>query len=243
MKILLVNDDGIESQGLWELQRSLSTIGETVVVAPASEQSGKGAGVTLPQPIGAKKRTDAPCEAWSVEGTPADCIKFALKRILPSKPNLIVSGINPGSNAGSFVFASGTVGGVIEGVLHGVPGIAFSSASMTDPQFSRFSPYVASIVRFATITHPLPEGTLLNVTFPYPHILDTLLQGQIAGIKFTRQGKSFSHLPGEEDSDTYWLQQGYITIVPVYVGELTHHGYLEKARELPSPHPHCHCLT
>ena len=133
MKILLVNDDGIESPGLWELQRSLSMIGETMVVAPASGQSGKGAGVSLPQPVGAKKRSSAPCEAWSVEGTPADCIKFALKKILPSKPNLIVSGINPGSNAGSFVFASGTVGGVIEGVLHGVPGIALSSASMTDP--------------------------------------------------------------------------------------------------------------
>ena len=215
MKILLTNDDGIESPGLWELQRCLSHTAETVVVAPASEQSGKGAGVTLPKPSPAKKRPAAPCEAWSVEGTPADCVKIALGTLLSSPPNLIVSGINPGSNAGTFVFTSGTVGGVIVGVLGGIPGIAFSSASMTDPQFSRFSPYIESIVHYATAVHPIPEGTLLNVTFPHPTILDSRLQGNIAGIKFARQGKSHSHVPGETDSDTYWLQHGYITIVPV----------------------------
>jgi 5'-nucleotidase len=236
MKILLLNDDGIDSPGLWELQRSLSHLAEIVVVAPATEQSGKGAGISLPQPLYAKKRTSAPCEAWSVEGTPADCVKIALKKLLLSPPNLIISGINPGSNAGTVVFYSGTVGGVIAGVLEGIPGIAFSSASGTDPQFSRFSPYIASIVHYATISHPIPEGTLLNVTFPYQKILDTYHQGEIAGIKFTRQGKSFSLLPKEEDTDTYWLEHGYITIVPVYVGELTHGGYLQKAREIPTPH-------
>jgi len=235
MKILLVNDDGIESPGLWELQRSLSHLAETVVVAPATEQSGKGASVTLTQPLHAKKREFAPCEAWSVEGTPADCVKMALKKILSSPPNLIVSGINPGSNADSFVFASGTVGGVIEGVLHGIPGIAFSSASMTDPQFARFSPYVATIVQYATATHPLPEGTLLNVTFPHHHILDANHQGKIAGIRFTRQSKSFTFVAEKErDSDVYWLEHGYITIVPVYVGELTHTGYLKQVKEIPN---------
>jgi 5'-nucleotidase len=234
MKILLVNDDGIESPGLWELQRSLSHLAEVVIVAPASEQSGKGASVSLYQTLSAKKRASAPCEAWSVEGTPADCVKMALKEILSSPPNLIVSGINPGSNAGTFVFSSGTVGGVIEGVLSGIPGIAFSSASMTDPQFPRFSPYIASIVHYATVTHPLPEGTLLNVTFPHSYILDTNHHGGIAGIKFARQGKSFSLLPEERDTDTYWLEHGYITIVPVYVGELTHKSYLEQTQQIPT---------
>ena len=230
MKILIVNDDGIESPGLWELQRSLSHIAQTVVVAPSDEQSGKGASVTLPNPGVVQKREAYPCEAWSVEGTPADCVKMALKKILSSPPDLIVSGINPGTNAGTFLFTSGTVGGVIEGVLNGIPGIAFSSSSFSDPQFPRFSPYIASIVHYATTTHPIPEGTLLNVTFPYSHILDTHLEGKIAGIKFTRQGRASSHLPGEINTDNYWLQQGFITIVPVYVGELTHSSYLEKAQ-------------
>lgn len=236
MKILLVNDDGIDAPGLWELQRALPPTIETVVVAPATEQSGRGAGISLPQPIYAKHREDAPCEAWSVEGTPADCVKFALRKILPTAPDLIVSGINPGSNAGSFVFSSGTVGGVIEGALNGIPGIAFSSASMTDPQFSRFSRYIAPIIRYATETHPIPAGTLLNVTFPHAHTLDTHHGGSVAGIKFTRQGKAYVHSPNDADGDTYWVQQGYITIVPVYVAELTHRTYLERAQRIPLRH-------
>ena len=236
MRILLVNDDGIDAPGLWELQRSLPSTAEVVVVAPATEQSGKGAGVSLPQPVHAKRRDDAPCEAWSVEGTPADCVKYALRKILPTAPDLIVSGINPGSNAGTFVLASGTVGGVIEGALHGVPGIAFSSASMTDPQFSRFSRYIAPIVHYATQTHPIPSGTLLNVTFPHGHTLDTHHNGAVAGIKFTRQGKSYLFAPNDLEGDTYWVQQGYITIVPVYVGELTHRTYLERAQRIPLEH-------
>jgi 5'-nucleotidase len=236
MKILLVNDDGIDAPGLWELQRSIPSTIETVVVAPASEQSGKGASISLPQPVSAKRRDGTPCEAWSVEGTPADCVKYALRKILPAAPDLIVSGINPGSNAGAFVFASGTVGGVIEGVLHGIPGIAFSSASLTDPQFTRFSPYVAPIIQYATHVHPIPTGTLLNVTFPHADTLDTHHDGAVAGIKFTRQGKSYIHAPNDADGDTYWVQQGYITIVPVYVAELTHRTYLERAQRIPLEH-------
>lgn len=231
MKILLVNDDGIDSPGLWELQKSLPRLAETVVVAPATEQSGKGVSVSLPHPRGAQRRTGFPCEAWSVEGTPADCVKMALGKLLPSPPDLIVSGINPGSNAGTFVFYSGTVGGVIEGVLNGVPGIAFSSASISDPQFDRFSPHVAAIVHYATATHPIPKGTLLNVTFPLARTLDMHHQGSVAGIRFTRQGAG-STMPSEKtDCDTYWLEHGFITIVPVYIGDLTHNTYLDLAKQ------------
>ena len=230
MKILLVNDDGIESPGLWELHRSLPPTAEAVVVAPATEQSGKGAGLTLPPPVTAKKRAHSPCEAWSVEGTPADCVKYALRKILPSPPDLIVSGINPGTNAGPFVFYSGTVGGVIEGVLNGIPGIAFSSTSYTDPQFARFSPFIPTIIEYATQTHPIPKGTLLNVNFPHSRTLDTLCEGKIAGIRFTRQGGSFAQTE-EKDCDTYWINHGYITIVPVYVGDLTHGDYLQQAKK------------
>ena len=236
MRILLVNDDGIESPGLWELQRALPQTAETVVVAPATEQSGKGAGISFPQPVHAKRREEAPCEAWSVEGTPVDCVRFALRKILPAAPDLIVSGINPGSNAGTFVFISGTVGGVIEGALQGIPGIAFSSASMTDPQFPRFARYVAPIVQYATEAHPIPPGTLLNVTFPHAHTLDTHHNGKVAGVKFTRQGRSHAHAANDTEGDAYWIQQGYITITPVYVGELTHRTYLERAQRIPFEH-------
>lgn len=227
MKILLTNDDGIEAPGLWELQKSISDYSETVVVAPAFEQSGRGAGLTLSHKLVATRVDSRPCESWSVPGTPADCVKCALK-ILPSPPDLILSGINPGLNSGRYVFASGTVGSIIEGTLNGIPGIAFSCDCDETPQFQLFTSYIAPIVDTVVTSHPIPQGSFLNVNFPHPSYVK---EHGIAGIKFTRHGKTFLHDTPDPDTEGHWIRRGYITIVPIYVGDLTHWSYLEKASD------------
>jgi len=106
---------------------------------------------------------------------------------------------------------------------------------MSNPQFHRLTPYIPQIIEYATKTHPLPQGTILNVNFPRYTTLDTKFGGAVAGIKFTRQGKKAIAAQAEE-SDTYWLQEGYITIVPIYVQDLTHCPYLNNTQTL-QPHP------
>ena len=141
----------------------------------------------------------------------------------------MISGINPGANSGRYLFCSGTVGGVIEAVLRGIPGIAFSCASLQDPQFERFAKHTAPIVQHVQ-SHPIPQGTLLNVNFPAPETLRKLGLSDVEGIRCTRHAKTC----GESGSDCehYWMERGYITIVPVYIGELTNWLYLHRAKPL-----------
>lgn len=162
---------------------------------------------------------------------------MGLKVILNQKPDLIVSGINRGSNAGRNIIYSGTVGGTIEGIMQGIPGIAFSCLDYFDTNYKRVEKYIPKLVDYI-LKNPLPSGTLLNVNFPEN-------AHDIKGLKLTRQGKELwaedpherSH-PAEghsyywlgaklkqfdehEDSDIIWLSRGYIAAVPVHVGELT----------------------
>jgi 5'-nucleotidase len=225
MKILITNDDGIQSPGLWALQHAIAPHAETIVAAPSHEQSGRGASISLPGPVETSQLFCYPCEAHSVQGTPADCIRFAFKNL--SKPDLVVSGINPGANSGRFLFCSGTVGGAIEAVLRGIPSIAFSCENMHDPQFERFAKYSVPIIRH-TSTHPIPPGTLLNVNFPAPKTLETLGLSDVAGIRCTRHARTCGKRASQ--CEHYWIERGYITVVPIYIGELTNWLYLHKAK-------------
>src|SRR5690348_2759860 len=127
--ILVTNDDGVHAPGIKHLWKALSKIANVVVVAPASEQSAVSLSITTRQPLRTEK-IDWPRieneQVWAINGTPADCVKLALNVILSTPPQLIVSGINRGSNAGRNILYSGTVAAVIEGVMHNIPGIAFS---------------------------------------------------------------------------------------------------------------------
>lgn len=244
LNILITNDDGIHAAGIKSLWRALKDIAEITVVAPAVEQSGTGAGITFRSPLKIDKNMwDSHTTVWSVNGTPADCVKLGLNVILKSKPDLIVSGINRGSNAGRNVFYSGTVGGAIEGALQGIPSIAFSCIDYLNTDYELAEKYVPAIVT-GTMERLLPQGTLLNVNFPEKN------GAQIKGIKLTRQGKEFwsdnpieREHPGEghmyywhgvkqaifqeeEDCDITWLQRGYIAAVPIHVDQLADHGYL-----------------
>lgn len=247
-KILIVNDDGIYAPGIRHLWNSLKNIADLTVVAPASEQSAVGAGITLRSPLRVNKIDWIDnSQAWCITGTPADCVKLALSTILKSKPDLIVSGINRGSNAGRNVIYSGTVGGVIEGILQNIPGVAFSCLDYVNVDYQFVEPFIPKIVDYV-LKNPLPKGTLLNVNFPQKSM-------GIKGIKLTRQGKEMwaedpaeRHHPVEghsyywlgakllkfdehEESDIHWLNKGYVAAVPVHIEELTDHMHLQKNKE------------
>ena len=185
--ILVTNDDGIYAPGIKHLWKVLSQIADVVVVAPASEQSAVSLSITVRHPLRIEKVNWAwapEAQAWSVTGTPADSVKLALNMILPQSPQLIVSGINRGSNAGRNILYSGTVAAVIEGVLHGIPGIAFSIADYANPDYEGVEQYIPSMIQYL-LKHPLPAGTFLNVNFP------KYTGTQMKGIRFTKQGLAY----------------------------------------------------
>lgn len=246
--ILLTNDDGIESPGLKSLFECLSSQAKISIVAPESQKSASGLGITLRDPLHVQKFSSYKnTDAWSVNGTPADCIKIALSSLLESPPDMVVSGINHGSNSGRNVLYSGTVAGVIEGVYHGISGIAISCESRTQPNLHVASKYIPSIVKY-TLESPLPDGVLLNVTIP-KNCRDT-----VKGFKLCKQGRSFwmedtqkrshpeghfyywlsgkmAHFEEDEDSDVEFLKKGYLTAVPIFVNDLTQYQIIKERRE------------
>lgn len=256
--ILLTNDDGIHAPGIRALWEAIAHDADVMIVAPSDDASGSGVGITLKNPL-RKEAVNWPpkalqetqqetgeARAWKVSGKPADCVKLGLKAFLPEKPDLILSGINRGSNSGRTIFYSGTVGGVIEGALRQVPGIAFSCEDDVEPDYLALKPYLLPIIEH-TLRHPLPSGTILNVNFPYA-------SKPIQGIKLARQGRGFmndnldqrlhptdgthyfwlggkwEHYEEPHDSDVTLLTQGYITAVPIHIEELTHHSHLKEHR-------------
>ncbi len=235
-KILITNDDGIAAPGLKHLWEALADAAELYIVAPATEKSGVGLAITIRDPIliqPVEWEKDTP--AWRVTGTPADCVRMGMSVILKDKPDLIVSGINRGSNSGRNVLYSGTVGGVIEGALRNVPGIAFSCVDFMNPNYQQTQEHILPLVHYV-LQHPLPQGTILNVNFPDAQ--------KILGVKLARQGRGFwiespdarQHPEGHdyywlggkwhehdehEESDVHLLKQGYAAAVPIHISELT----------------------
>lgn len=248
--ILITNDDGVHASGIRHLYQSLCDTADIVVVAPATEQSASGLSITIRHPLRIEKLnwSDTQGEIWSVNGTPADCVKIGLSVIMPQKPDLIVSGINRGSNAGRNVLYSGTVAAATEGVLQNIPSIALSMVDYFNPEYSIAKNYIPQLIDY-TLQHPLPKGTLLNVNFPRN------MSEQFKGLRFAKQGREYwlenpeeREHPAEgsayywlgaklakfdEDihSDVKWLSEGYATAVPIHVSDLTHHGHFENAKD------------
>ena len=248
--ILLSNDDGIEAPGLTSLWRALreADIADLVIIAPSKERSGVGVGITWDRPMQIRKVEwvdNTP--AWSVDGTPADCIKLGSSVILDFHPDFIISGINPGSNAGRNILHSGTIGAVIEGVFRGIPGAAISCENLETPNFHVAEKSIAMIVEYL-IAHPLPSGSFLNVTYPHS------AQDEVKGFKLTRQGRArwvedpsfhlenehgpqywlggkFEDEHEEEESDIAYLKEGYMTAVPIHVHDLTDSNELKLRRD------------
>ena len=184
MRILITNDDGIAAPGMWAMAEELNKIAEVVVVAPDREQSGVGTSVTLHQPLRVRKirRPLVDIETYAVEGTPGDSVIIALRTLLKDKVDLLMSGINEGSNLGNDVIISGTVGAAFQGYFYGLPAIAISVAAFHELHFEA-AVKVGSFLAQQFAAGNLPSRMLLNVNLP------NLPLDQIKGAEITELGE------------------------------------------------------
>jgi len=241
--ILITNDDGHEANGIEVLTRLMMQIGDVVVVAPDGPRSAQSNALTVTHPIRFKKIEEKEgLIRYVTTGTPTDCVKLALNEIVERRPDLVVAGINHGSNSAINVIYSGTMGAVLEGCENGILSIGFSICDHSlEADFSLFEPFVLQITREA-LKNGLPHATCLNVNAPI---------GEIAGIKVARQcdgrwtkeyakrtdprggsyfwltGNFENHEPESEDTDEWALDHGYISIVPTKI-DLTAYEAIES---------------
>jgi 5'-nucleotidase len=247
VRILLTNDDGIYAPGLRALRPELRKLGEVVVVAPATEQSAVGHSVTLTTPLIVQEVLDEAQKplGWAVEGRPADCVKLALRELLPEPPDLIVSGLNAGSNAGINVLYSGTVAAAIEGAFFRCTSIAcsleYTRARPLD--FPRAAELARRVIE-QVLAHRPAAGSLFNVNIP------SLERGPVRGIRVLPQNVApyvetydrrtdprgrvyFWTNPGfccpepHPDTDVTALAEGFITVTPLQF-DLTHEALLRE---------------
>ena len=246
LHILISNDDGINSPGIYALVREIKKIAHVTVVAPDKQQSAVGHAITVGYPLRSSKfYRDGKFFGYAVEGTPADAVKLAVRSILSEKPDMLISGINNGSNTAISIIYSGTVSAATEGTILGIPSIAVSLTTYMKPDFT----YAAKVARKLALylgKKSLPEGTLLNVNVP------PVPEKQIRGILVTKQGKSkwddmfevrrdpsnkeYYWLTGEllqldddEDIDQVAVLKNYVSITPIHY-DLTDYNMLEAMK-------------
>src|SRR5207237_7468564 len=196
--ILLTNDDGYQAEGLRAVAEAVADFAMVHIVAPSREQSGTAQSLTLRQPIVCNRIAE---REWAIDGTPADCVIVALHKLLPEKPDLVISGINHGANMGENVYYSGTVGAAREAALHHIPSIAMSLCARKD---NLYFVHAASIARSAAeiiMKEGLPDQVLLNINVPEPWK---------GGVRFTRQSKKITRNQLSEGKDPkertyYWI--------------------------------------
>ena len=254
MKILVINDDGIESAGLWAAVRALRVVGEVFVVAPAREQSGVGASLTLHSPVKVTPWTPAaefqdgltptlsqgerenklhPVTAYAAEGTPGDCCILALETLTPGA-DLVVSGINSGSNTGWDVMVSGTVGGAVQGFNRGRSTIAVSVASVTAPRYDVAGRLLEGLARHLSQREGEPLFLNLNVPNIAPELVKGIRATKLGGLSYresvrleTTDGdvkgyRIARNRPGNQaqtaDSDIQALKDNYVSITPLKLG-------------------------
>jgi 5'-nucleotidase len=211
LKILVTNDDGIEAPGIQVLAEALKEIGEVTIVAPLKEQSGVGHGITMQIPLRViRYNKNGEFFGYAVNGTPADCVKIGVRNILKDLPDIVVSGINHGSNTAINIIYSGTVSAAREASIMDIPSIAISLTSHTGTDF-RYAGKVARKLVGKMIGQDLPTGTLLNVNVP------DIPEDQIKGICLTSQGKSkwddnYEQRVDPNGRDYYWLT-GSLTVL------------------------------
>ncbi len=203
--ILVTNDDGIMAPGIRHLVEFMQELGEVVVVAPDKPQSGMGHAVTIVNPLRLEKISlDGADAEYSCSGTPVDCVKLAVNKVLHRKPDLLVSGINHGSNASINVIYSGTMSAAIEGAMEDIPSIGFSLLDYRfDADFNSAKPYIQQIARMV-LSRGLPKGICLNVNIP------AVAYSELNGIKVCRQARAnweedFDHRKDPRGKDYYWL--------------------------------------
>jgi 5'-nucleotidase len=204
LKILVTNDDGIDSEGISVLAKALKEISDVTVVAPRREQSAVGHGITMMIPLRVIEHfKNGEFFGYAVDGTPADCVKIGIRNIMKSPPDLVVSGINHGSNTAINIIYSGTVSAAREAAIMDVASIAISQTNHLAKDFA-FAGKVARNLALKMKGKDLPLGTLLNVNVP------DIPESEIAGIHLTKQGKSkwddiYEQRKDPYGRDYYWL--------------------------------------
>ena len=239
--ILVVNDDGITAPGIKALIEVVQELGNVVVVAPDSPQSGMGHAITIAKPLRMDRiKLYDGIEMYTCSGTPVDCVKLAVNKIFKGKkPDLCVSGINHGLNSSINVIYSGTMSAAVEGAIESIPSIGFSLDDFThEADFSHCKKFIKAIVQ-QVLENGLQSGTLLNVNFP---------NGDgIKGIKICRQANAkwaeefderidpykrnyywltgvFQNHDQGEDTDVWALENNYVSVVPVQFDMTAHHA-------------------
>ncbi len=231
--ILVTNDDGITAPGIRALVNAVKDLGEVVIVAPDSPQSGMGHAITIGHPLRLNKVDIFPgIDSWQCSGTPVDCVKLANDVLLKRKPDLCVSGVNHGANHSINIIYSGTMSAAMEAAIEGIPSAGFSLLDYTfDADFS-IAEKVAKVVASQMLEKTQPPHTLLNVNIP------AVKEHEFKGIKLCRQAyakwaESFDHRIDPHGNDYYWmtgafvnmddgtdtdvvaLKEGYASVVPV----------------------------
>lgn len=232
--ILVTNDDGISAPGIAALAEAMKEIGEVIVVAPDKPQSGVGHAITINSTLRIHKTKfhDVKLER-SITGTPVDCVKMAVNQILHKKPDLIVSGVNHGSNISINVIYSGTMSAAIEGAIEGIPSVGFSLLhDSIDADFTA-SKQIAKTIAIQVLKNSLPKDICLNVNIPRLHL------SEIKGIKVCRQARAtwiekfderkdpagnpyywltgdfINYDEGKTDTDVWAVKNNFVSVVPV----------------------------
>lgn len=247
--ILVTNDDGYQARGLEYLTKVAQEFGQVVVVAPERGQSGMSHSVSLGIPLYLNKvETGNAYQSYYCSGTPADCIKIGIHKVLGRKPDIILSGINHGSNSSVSAIYSGTIGAAREGSLNGIPSIGFSLLDHSAGADFEASAHYARIIIKKALEKGMPERSCLNVNIPRVSL------EEIKGIKMCRQTKGkwveeFDHRtnpykkdyywltgefsnfePNAEDTDEWALQNNYIAVVPINI-DFTCYEVLDKIKD------------
>jgi 5'-nucleotidase len=246
LQILVTNDDGIDSPGIYALVQSLKEIGEVTVIAPIKEQSAAGHSITMQIPLRVTKSfKNGEFFGYGISGTPADCVKIGIRNIMKDTPNLVVSGINNGSNTAINIIYSGTVSAAREAAIMDVPSIAVSVTNHNVMDF-KFAAKFSKIIAKELVEKDVPPGTFLNVNIP------DVPEDKIAGVLLTKQGKSkwddiYEHRIDPQGRDYFWLtgdllevdsdmdtdqaaiKKNYVSVSPIHF-DLTDYSTFDKMK-------------
>ena len=246
--ILITNDDGYNAKGLLSLAESVAELGEVVIVAPDRPQSGMGHAITVNEPIRCyETELLEEIKAYCCTGTPVDCIKMGLYILDNRLPDLILSGINHGSNVSTNVLYSGTMAAAVEGALEGIPSIGFSLTTYSSNANFNASKKIVKAITKQVLNNSLKRGVCLNVNIP-----DVKFE-LIKGIKVCRQGRafwddtfdkrtdplgkdyywltgSFSSKEQSSDTDIHYLKENYVTVVPTQF-DMTCYNSVEELKK------------
>jgi len=249
--ILVTNDDGVSAPGILHLASIAKQFGDVYIVAPDKPQSGMGHAITINATLRLQKTNhhQGVVAEYSCSGTPVDCVKMAVNKLLPRKPSIVLSGINHGSNSSINVIYSGTMSAAIEGCLEGATSIGFSLCDYSiDADFTASTAFIEKIIA-SCLKNELPKGVCLNVNIP------KLKADEINGVKICRQakanwvedfeertdpygrayywltGKFVNFEPEAQDTDEWALQNGFISVVPIQ-HDLTAHQYINHLNNI-----------